>query len=449
MTLPASLLRELLNPNLSVGGRAELCCELAKQFENKGEYEGAREVLAGLWPRLGERPKLTDLDQRSAGEVLLRAGVLTGFIGSSYGISDAQEKAKDLIGESLAIFESCRYKKKIAEAQTELALCYWRKGEYNEACDLLGLALKQLTTDSELKAKVILRSAIVEQHACRKTEALRLLTDHTALFQKINNQTIKGCYHQTLADVLENLWDSEGPKNYLDRALVEYAAASYHFEQAGHRCYLANVENNLGFLLYKVNHCQEAHQHLDHARRIFTSLKDRNAAAQVDETRARVFLKEKRNAEAEKVARASVRTLENSDRQSLLAEALITHGIASARLGNYSTAFATLRRALELSQNMGDLNRTTEVTVTIFREMGDRLVVVEGVKASSGRKLSEQVRSLEHELIKQALAEADGSVTYAARALGMTYQALTYMLKTRHKDLLPERRPVRRRPRNR
>lgn len=49
---------------------------------------------------------------------------------------------------------------------------------------------------------------------------------------------------------------------------------------------------------------------------------DVNAAAQVDETRARVFLKEKRDAEAEKVARASVRILENSDRPSLLAQVL-------------------------------------------------------------------------------------------------------------------------------
>ena len=61
MTLRASLLRELVNPNLSVGGRAELCCELAKDFENRGEYEEAREVLSGLWPRIGERPKAQGL----------------------------------------------------------------------------------------------------------------------------------------------------------------------------------------------------------------------------------------------------------------------------------------------------------------------------------------------------------------------------------------------------
>jgi len=447
MTLRASLLRELVNPNLSVGGRAELCCELAKDFESKGEYEDAREVLSGLWPRMDQRPKVADLDRGVAGEVLLRAGVLTGFIGSSHQIEDAQEKAKNLISESLTIFESHRYKKKIAEAQTELALCYWRTSDFNEASDLLRLALKQLTTDSDLKAKVVLRSAIVEQHAGRQIEALRLLTDSAALFEKINNPTLKGCYHQTIADVLENLWDADGPKDYLDRALVEYAAASYHFEQAEHRSYLANVENNLGFLLYKVNHCQEAHEHLDHARRIFTSLKDRNAAAQVDETRARVFLKEKRNAEAEKVVRASVRALENSDQQSLLAEALTTHATALARIESYSAALATFRRALDLCERIGDAKGAADAALGVFREMGDRIGMVEGVKPVSGRTLSEQVRSLEHDLIKHALEEAEGSVTYAARSLGMPYQALTYMLRTRHQDLLKVRTPVRRRSR--
>jgi tetratricopeptide (TPR) repeat protein len=122
--------------------------------------------------------------------------------------------------------------------------------------------------------------------------------------------------------VLKDLWESERPGDYLDRAFVEYAAASYHLEQAEHRRYLANVENNLGFLYLKINYCKEAHEHLDRARRIFTSIKDRIALAQVDETRARVFLKEKRYAEAEKVARSSVLILEKSDRQSLLAESL-------------------------------------------------------------------------------------------------------------------------------
>jgi len=447
MTLRASLIRELVNPNLSVGGRAELCCEIAKDFENQGEYEQAREVLSGLWPRMDQRPRLTGLEQSTSAEVLLRAGALTGWIGSKNQIEDAQERSKNLISESLTIFESLSYRKKIAEAQTELALCYWRTGEINEARDLLNAALTRLTTDSELKAKAVLRLAIVEKRADRYSKALRVLTKSAALFEKITNQTLKGCYHQTLADVLENIWASDGPSNYLDRALVEYAAASYHFEQAEHRTYLANVENNLGFLLYKVNHCQEAHEHLDSARRIFTKLKDQNAAAQVDETRARVFLKEKRDADAEKVARASVRTLEGSDRQSLLAEALATHGTALARLGRHSAALVAFQRAIAVSQHIGSMSRAAHVALTLVQELGDRLTVAESTLPISGRTLSEDLRALEHDLIKQALEQSEGSITYAARSLGMTYQNLDYALNTRHKDLLKKRAPVRRRPR--
>jgi len=431
----ASLLRELLDPTLDVGGRARLGCELARDYEDRGEYEEAREVLTGFWPRIGERPKLQGLERSTAAEVLLRVGVLTGVIGSSQ-IPNAQETAKNLISESLTIFESKKNKTKVAEAQIELALCYWRTGEFNEASDLLTTSLEQLITDSDLKAKAVLRSAIVEQHAGRMKEALRIHTDYAPLFEKINNPTLKGSYHNDLGDVLVNLWESEGQTVYLDRALVEYAAASHYFDQAEHRRYRANVENNLGFLYYKVNLCKEAHRHLDRARSIFTNLKDHGAVAQVDETRARVFLQEQRIAEGEKVARSSVRTLEKTDMQSVLAEALITYGTALARLGNYGLALSTFRRAIDLSQQTGCLNRAAQAALAVFQEMGERLAVVERRSLNvSGRKLDEEIRSLEHDLIKYALEVSKGSVTRAARALGVSHQKLIYMLKTRHKEL--------------
>jgi tetratricopeptide (TPR) repeat protein len=162
MTLPPSLLRELEKRNLSVERRAELCCEAAKALEYKGAYEEARKLLGDYWTRIGEHPQLKVLDQATAGEVLLRCGVLTGFIGSKNQIAESQETAKNLIYESLTIFQSSHYRKKIAEAQTELALCYWRSGEYNEARDVLNEALSLLTTHSEVKAKTVIRLGIVD-----------------------------------------------------------------------------------------------------------------------------------------------------------------------------------------------------------------------------------------------------------------------------------------------
>jgi tetratricopeptide (TPR) repeat protein len=277
---------------------------------------------------------------------------------------------------------------------------------------------------------------------------LRILTDNASLFQKINNDTLKGSYHQILGTVLRHLWEAKERGDYLDRALIEYAAASYHFEQAEHRCYLANIENQLGVIYFHINRCDEAHQHLDRSRRIHASLKDAGTVAQVDETRASVFLKQGRLTDAEKTARAAVKGQEKTGRQLLLAEALITHGRALARLKRYSEALFAFRRAFDLSEFTGVTNRAADAALAAFQEIGEKLtVIVVGKSLAAGLNKKERLAP-EHDAIETALKQANGSVTAAARILGVSFQSLTYMLETRHKDLLKLRTPVvRRRPR--
>jgi tetratricopeptide (TPR) repeat protein len=490
MTLRASLMRQLNNPQHSLSQRAELRCQLANELEEKGDYEGAREVMGELWQRVGERPQVHELDQSTAAEVLLRAGVLTGWLGSVNQIQGAQETAKNLISESLHVFESRGSSKKVLEAQTELAYCYWREGAYDEARVMLKGVVAGLTTDSKLKAKAMLRSAIVERSANRYKDALRILTDTAPLFDKIHNHTIKGGYHNELGLVLKNLAASENREDYLDRAFVEYTAASYHFEQAEHKYYRAHVENNLGFLYFKADKFEEAHEHLELARHLLVSLKDRGYVAQVDETRARVFLAEGRNAEAEQTAGAAVNVLGKGGRQSLLAEALITHGIALARLKHYDFAHSTFLRAMEVAHQSGALNDAGLAALTMLEELGAKLDIDEMQTVyeraycwltpsqhlptlhrllhaasrvlSAGRKkkpataaeveiinsvgkvaLDEMMQRFENNIIRQALTASQGSITRAALLLGISHQRLGYILESRQRDLQAVRTPMR------
>jgi tetratricopeptide (TPR) repeat protein len=489
MTLRASLLKQLENPTLTPSQQAELRCEAAREFENVGDYETAREAMGELWRMVGEPPRVEGLDQSTAAEVLLRAGVLTGWIGSNKQIKDAQEIAKNLISQSIEIFESLAYAKKVLEAQTEQAYCYWREGAYDEARVLLQDTVARLTVDSELKAKAVLRSAIVECSAQRYTDALRILTESAPLFERINSQLIKGGYHTELAVVLRNLAAEEEREDYLDRAFVEYTAASFHFEEAGHMPYCALVENNLGYLFFKVGKYTEAHKHLDRARRLFVSLKDSGSVAQVDDTRAQAMLAEGRAAEAERVAFNAVRTLEQGGRQSLLAEALTTHGRAQARLGYIDQAHATLTRAIDIAEQAGALSDAASAALTFIEELDTYLTINEmratyeqadtwigatehiptlqrmravsrlvvramrqagempapGLKRSLRSTLKEVVRRYEHDYIEQALEQTEGKVSHAARLLGLPYQTLAYMLQHRHKDLMPKRTPIIRR----
>ena len=62
--------------------------------------------------------------------------------------------------------------------------------------------------------------------------------------------------------------------------------------------------------------------------------------------------------------------------------------------------------------------------------------------------LYDAVQELEARLIAQALEEAGGSVTRAARILGLPHQTLSTMLNTRHEALAAKRTPTRKRLRS-
>src|SRR5215207_3882231 len=81
-------------------------CELAKNLGEAGEFERACEILRPFWQGLLNRPETTGLADEAKAELLLRAGTLTGFLGSAKQIAGAQEAAKDLISESACIFEA-------------------------------------------------------------------------------------------------------------------------------------------------------------------------------------------------------------------------------------------------------------------------------------------------------------------------------------------------------
>ncbi|HKR01972.1 MAG TPA: response regulator [Pyrinomonadaceae bacterium] len=477
------LLHRIADPLLTPNERARLRCQLAKQLEEVGNYEAAREAMGERWRGVGYRPILEELDSATAAELLLRAGVLTGWIGCIKQIEGSLETAKDLITESLTIFESLQDTLKTAEVQMELGHCYWRVGAFNEARDLLKEALSRIPSESgDLKAVTLSRLATVEKVSNRLNDALHILVEAAPLFEASSNHTLKGRFYNEYGTILKDLGKAEHRVDYTDRALIAYAAASYHFEQAKHSRYQAYVENNLGFLFGSIRNFAKAHEHLDRAQALFTSLKDRAQIAQVDDTRARVFLEEGRISQAEKFSRSAVQTLKEDDQQALYAEALTTHGIALARLGNHEQARTTLRSAVEVAQGAGDTEGAGLAALTIIEDLGEHLTVDElGVLYQQAAELlansrnmgtharlsacaskvlfllgtlpipqtwknfslKETLRRYEARIIERALRDAGGTVTRAAHLLGFKHHtSLINRLNSRHQELLSVRTPI-------
>lgn len=478
----------------SLQERVKLACELAKQLEKTGEYEAACEALIEVWPKRLEPPRLDGLDETTKARVLLRVGALTGWLGSADHIEDTQETAKNLLTQSREAFHHLGNSNKEAEAHGELALCYWREGALDEARIQLRAALPLLSEeDSELRAVLLIRAGIVEATAGRSNEALRLYEEAADDVERSHDHALKGTFHNSLATLLTRMASVGDRQDYSDRALIEYAAASFHFEQAGNHRYMGRVENCLGYLFFTIRRFEDAHLHLDHARRVFFQLCDMGMSAHVDETRARVLLAEGRFTEAERVVRSAIKTFERGAHHALLAEALTTDGVIMARMGNYSRARAVLQRSSDIAQTVGDLEGAGRAQLTIIEELGNQTplkelgaiyrsalqLLVETQDTTSRKRLiscaervitafedpeaenlqsqvtswkgfsfKEHIHNCERVVIERALRDAGGSVTRAASLLGFKHHhSLISLLNTRHKELLKARSAARKRRR--
>ncbi len=139
-----------------------------------------------------------------------------------------------------------------------------------------------------------------------------------------------------------------------------------------------------------------------------------------------------------------------------------------------------LRRAVKVAQDSGALSNAGQAALTLLEEHGAARLheeelykvyhradeLLKGtqdaeeiarlracarivIKRLSGMRLGDRnftlygaVQQLEARLIEQALKVEEGSVTRAARRLGMKHQTLSHLLRTRHKKILGKRTPA-------
>jgi CheY-like chemotaxis protein len=171
--------------------------------------------------------------------------------------------------------------------------------------------------------------------------------------------------------------------------------------------------------------------------------------------------------------------LREGGEQALLADALTVQGIVQSRLGEHAHSISTLKEAMDAAEYAGALESAGHAALALVEEHGEarlsadevyetyrradsllartqdaediarlrdcaRLVMCRfaNVALPEGFSLPRAVRAYEARFVEQALIEEGGSVSRAARRLGVKHQSLAHMLSHRHEGLLSARTPA-------
>lgn len=318
-----------------------------------GRYLEARELL----PVLVDEP-----------EVLLAYGMVETAKGS-------QSKAKDYLSKAVRLADSKDVRDK---ARIQLALAYWRCGEIAEAKAIL----KGVAACFDL----FLTKAMMEPSPKR---ALNLLNKAASYRVSPGRE---GRLHNYRAMKLKALGEN-------DRAIQEYEAALFCFEQVESDECLVFVCNNLGGLYAEYGEYEKAHAHVDRA----ISLLGQDSAhlSKALDQKAQVLLKENRFAEATTFILRALRL--SSDYKAWRGECLITYAHCLAGSRKFAQALLALEEAEQLGLDLNNDELRIDAALATFRIAG------------------QLVPFAEKQLIEIAL-KASGSIRAAAARIGTSHQ---------------------------
>jgi signal transduction histidine kinase/ActR/RegA family two-component response regulator len=357
---------------LSEGERVEASCLIAREKLEVGDYAAGVAALEPWW-RLGNWPRHADLTDNAAAELLLTAGILSGWMATTQQVSGGQKPAEAMLSGAIILFERMGKNERASEARIEMACCYFWQGLFDLSKGILQSSLQVLgENDKELRCVALIRLALAEHHAGRFHEALNLLNQASPLIQE-ERLWIKGRFHLELATTLKDLGVAESHDNHSTRSLEHYRKALTAFEELGNRRFTAIVENNLGYLLLTLRRFDEAKGHLFRARSLFEEFGDEVRRAQVDETIAQLHVGFEQYEVAEQAIKLAVDTLEGSGEDVLLAEALTTQGLILCRLGQRQDAKPILERARRVAERCGDREGAGRALLVMIEEMCEQL----------------------------------------------------------------------------
>lgn len=391
----------------------------AVDLASRGDYRAAIEMLGDRWPGVGVEPERHGDRDTEFAQLLCVCGILTVELGSM-SAAPLQAPAKDLLSKAARL---CDNDTDALRARYWLAVAYLRCGENHEALAVVDALLAEQSAESD----VTFLAAAVKGLAClnlgRIDESEQAFESVAGLMSAVSPIT-QGRY-------LLNRGMLYRQTDRLDDAIACYEQAITALEIAGSLRLQAAARNNIAGVLMQRGLLDEAHASAAAALELFVKLRDLSHQAKVWDQRARIYSLEQNYVEMERCAARAVEILSAGDHDGWLAEALITHADALAKLG-MQRARGALSRALEICDRLTDGKQGRVALDALWK-------LVKECRTTSDAT-EREILPVEKKIYQALLAANNGRITPTAHALGYTHQVFQRRLETYFPDLLNQRR---------
>jgi tetratricopeptide (TPR) repeat protein len=352
---------------------AQLATKLHK-LEWQGRYNEALQDCLELIDGKACIPAFDEVTQRERAELLLRYGALIGFCGHISQVADSQEQSKDLLTRALGEFIDLRDEEKIAECENYIALAYWRIGELNESLVWLDSSLKRnCSSKSGTRLHGHLIRALINLEKKDFEKNVDLLESMEDVYLEHGDAFLLGNYYTNLGISLKDLGRTTA-------ALRCLKLSRYYNGKAGHKIYQGISENNLAQLYWLIGDFEKSHRAIDNATRIFRNIEDKTREGFSFDTKANIFIAEKKYANALRSIEKAVNILKRGENAAYLVEALLTKAKTLLYLDRFADSILVLVEAIEINRiKIGE-----ESVRKLIDEFAEVLEEVSALKPAAG-----------------------------------------------------------------
>ena len=392
------------------------CLKQARFYEYCRDSARALTVLQPIWTNIDESPRIDLLSPQLAWEVLLVCGSVISVHGTTNQKRPYKELAVDMLTRARELAINLDERDAVAESEKQMAVAYWRHGEFENAVAFLNTVLSKYSEAEQLTNKICLlaqANLLVLYIQINQAEyAFELCHKIKPFVDDCDDLWVKTVFYNQAAGVYILTGNFRKAVPLLEKT-VEYATATKNDS------FLGNALNNLAQAYISLAESKEALRYVDKAIELFLSISQVFPYAQALETKAAIHLNDGAFKKALVAIDESIKILEEGENYAELCESLWTRTRILIATGEKKQAVRQFNSLLEVAnENLSLL-------------IGDRYIeqFTELLYLPAGRNFAEREENFRVFLLDDALSKCGGIVTATAKRLGMMHQTLSAILK--------------------